>query len=108
MIGQAVAKRLKQNRLQGWKSMYTAPTTRNPRLWQPTSHGKIGCRDRGVKEAEFYVLKHTKASAWLLEIGFLNNSKDNQLFHTKFEAILETAGIAQKPKTCPTCGQKTS
>lgn len=75
----------------------------------------IGFRDRGVKEAEFYVLKHTKAPALLLEIGFLDNSKDNQLFDGKFEAIadgiakviLETAGIAPKTKNCPVCGQKT-
>ena len=71
----------------------------------------IGFRDRGVKEADFYVLKHTKAPALLLEIGFIDNSIDNQLFDTKFEAIVE--GISQsilggvkKVNICSSCGQK--
>lgn len=74
----------------------------------------IGFRDRGVKTADFYVLKHTKAPALLLEIGFIDSSIDNRLFDAKFDeiadgitdAILEAAGITKK--TCPTCGQKTS
>lgn len=52
----------------------------------------IGFHDRGVKEADFYVLKHTKAPALLLEIGFIDNSIDNKLFDSKFNAIAE--GIA--------------
>ena len=78
----------------------------------------IGFRDRGVKEAEFYVLKHTKAPALLLEVGFIDNSNDNQLFDLKFEeivdgiaqAILEVAGHAddKNTHTCPACGQKIS
>ena len=75
----------------------------------------IGFRNRGIKEADFYVLKHTRAPALLLEIGFVDNSKDNQLFDAKFEAIAEgiadailgVAGVIKKGKTCPTCGQKT-
>jgi len=72
----------------------------------------IGYRDRGVKEADFYVLKYTKAPALLLEVGFLDNSLDNALFDKKFEwiaegitkAILDGAGV-KKAKTCPSCGQ---
>lgn len=72
----------------------------------------VGFRDRGVKTAEFYVLKHTKAPALLLEIGFIDNSKDNQLFDTKSDviadgianAILEFTNV-KKTSTCPTCGQ---
>ena len=78
----------------------------------------IGFRDRGVKEAEFYVLKHTKAPALLLEVGFIDNSNDNQLFDSMFEeivvgiaqAILEVAGddVVKKVNTCPSCGQRIS
>ena len=76
---------------------------------------RVGFRDRGVKEADFYVLKHTKAPALLLEIGFIDNSTDNKLFDLKFEAIVD--GIAnavievvgmKKNNKCPTCGQKIS
>lgn len=80
---------------------------------------KVGYRDRGVKEAEFYVLKHTKSPALLLEIGFIDNSIDNQLFDTKFEAIaegianaiLDVAGVGsgvKKGNTCLSCGQRIS
>ena len=72
----------------------------------------VGFRDRGVKEADFYVLKHTKAPALLLEIGFIDNSADNKLFDSKFEAIvdgianaiIEVVGV-KKDNRCPTCGQ---
>jgi len=49
----------------------------------------VGFRNRGVKEADFYVLKHTQAPALLLEIGFIDNSDDNKLFDTKFKKIVE-------------------
>ena len=78
----------------------------------------IGFRNRGVKEAEFYVLKHTRVPTLLLEVGFIDNSNDNQLFDSKFEeivegiaqAILEVAGdgVVKKVNTCPSCGQRIS
>jgi N-acetylmuramoyl-L-alanine amidase len=37
-------------------------------------------RGRGVKESNFYVLRHTYMPAMLLEIGFITNPKDNELF----------------------------
>lgn len=72
----------------------------------------VGYRNRGVKEADYYVLKHTKAPALLLEIGFIDNSADNKLFDSKFEAIvdgvsnaiLEVVGL-KKISKCSTCGQ---
>lgn len=40
---------------------------------------------RGVKEANFYVLKYTNAPAMLLEIGFVTNKNDNALFDQNIE-----------------------
>lgn len=37
-------------------------------------------RGRGLKEANFYVLKYTSMPAMLLEIGFITNQHDNDLF----------------------------
>lgn len=72
----------------------------------------IGFRDRGVKEADFYVLKHTRAPALLLEIGFIDNSIDNELFDKKFERITDRIAkaildgiVVKKASTCPSCGQ---
>ncbi len=53
----------------------------------------IGFRHRGVKKANFHVLRETKAPAVLVEIGFIDNSKDNQLFDNKFDEIV--SGISK-------------
>lgn len=37
-------------------------------------------KPRGIKESNFYVLKYTNAPAMLLEIGFITNQHDNDLF----------------------------
>ena len=71
----------------------------------------VGFRDRGVKESSFYVLKNTRAPALLLEVGFIDNSTDNQLFDTQFDAIVDAIANAilptvNKATTCPSCGQK--
>lgn len=41
---------------------------------------EFGFRNRGVKMANFYVLRETKMPAILIELGFIDNSKDNYLF----------------------------
>ena len=64
----------------------------------------LGFTDRGVKAANFHVLRETKAPAVLIEIGFIDNSKDNQIFDEKREemikvisrAILSQLGIKYK------------
>lgn len=71
----------------------------------------VGFKDRGVKEANFYVLKNTRAPALLLEVGFIDNSIDNKLFDEKFDSIVDVITQAimtnkNKVNTCPTCGQK--
>ncbi len=54
---------------------------------------EVGFVNRGVKEANFYVLRETKAPAVLIEIGFIDNSQDNALFDSKQADIVK--GIAR-------------
>lgn len=42
----------------------------------------LGLKDRGVKEANYHVLRETKMPAALLEIGFLSNYSDEKLMFT--------------------------
>lgn len=64
----------------------------------------IGFLNRGVKTANFHVLRETKAPAILIEVGFIDSSEDNKLFDTKFndiakaiaKAILNQLGIEYK------------
>jgi N-acetylmuramoyl-L-alanine amidase len=49
---------------------------------------------RGVKESDFYVLKYTDAPAMLLEIGFITNQRDNELFDTHIFTYAETIAKA--------------
>lgn len=48
-----------------------------------------GFRNRGVKTADFYVLRKTKMPALLIEIGFIDNSRDNELFDLKRNQIID-------------------
>ena len=82
---------------------YTKQSTKARNLADKIQKGLVetGFKDRGVKKANFHVLRETKAPAILIEIGFIDNTKDNILFDTKFDeiievmtkAILEQAGI---------------
>lgn len=45
-------------------------------------------RNRGMKKANFYVLKHTKAKAILLELGFISNIKDCNILHEYVDSIV--------------------
>lgn len=66
----------------------------------------VGFKDRGVKKANFHVLRETRSPAVLIEVGFIDNSKDNQIFDSKFEkiveaitrSILDEVGIKYKPR----------
>jgi len=67
----------------------------------------LGFTDRGIKEVNYYVLRETKAPAVLIEIGFIDNSKDNNLFDSKkneiikalSKAILTELGIVYKEES---------
>ena len=62
---------------------------------------KVGFRNRGVKSANFHVLRETKADAVLLEIGFIDSKIDNSIFDNNYNnlvngitnAILETLEV---------------
>ena len=49
--------------------------------------------NRGVVRANFAVLRNTRAPAMLLEMGFITNTRDNQLFDQNFNAY--ASAIAQ-------------
>lgn len=49
----------------------------------------IGFVNRGVKKANFYVLRNTRAPAILVEIGFIDNSEDNKIFDNNMEKIIQ-------------------
>lgn len=42
-----------------------------------------GLKNRGVKTSNFYVLKHTKMPASLVELGFITNNKEEKTINTK-------------------------
>lgn len=54
----------------------------------------VGFINRGVKKANFHVLRETKAPAVLIELGFIDNSKDNSLFDTKKKEIIKAISKA--------------
>ena len=54
----------------------------------------LGFVNRGVKKANFHVLRETKAPAVLIELGFIDNSKDNSLFDRKKKEIIKAISKA--------------
>ncbi|WP_040193672.1 N-acetylmuramoyl-L-alanine amidase [Clostridium culturomicium] len=54
----------------------------------------VGFSNRGVKRENFHVLRETVAPAILVEMGFLDNSKDNQIFDSKKRQIIEALASA--------------
>ena len=59
-------------------------------LAEEIQKGLVSCgfKNRGVKTANFYVLSKTKMPAVLIEIGFIDNSLDNELFDLKRKEII--------------------
>ena len=68
---------------------------------------KVGFRNRGVKDANFAVLRQTKADAVLLEVGFIDNVSDNKIFDSKYnmlvieiaKGILKTLGVSYEEES---------
>ncbi|KGK87377.1 N-acetylmuramoyl-L-alanine amidase [Clostridium sp. HMP27] len=59
-----------------------------------TSLVALGFVDRCVKEANYHVLRETKAPAVLIEIGFIDNTGDNNLFEAKRDEIIKALAKA--------------
>ncbi|MCX7904236.1 MAG: N-acetylmuramoyl-L-alanine amidase [Caloramator sp.] len=75
---------------------YLNPGTKSKSLAQriQTALIALGFTDRGVKEANYHVLRETKAPAVLIEIGFIDNSGDNALFDSKRNEIIKAIAKA--------------
>lgn len=74
---------------------YLNPSAKSKELAEKIQNALVGVgfANRGVKEANFHVLRETKAPAVLIEIGFIDNSHDNALFDSKRADIVK--GIAR-------------
>lgn len=48
---------------------------------------KFGFKDRGIKRKDFYVLKGTSCPAILIELGFIDSSRDNYILDTSIMEI---------------------
>ncbi|APM39915.1 N-acetylmuramoyl-L-alanine amidase [Clostridium kluyveri] len=75
---------------------YLNPGAKSKSLVQTiqTSLVNLGFVDRGVKEANYHVLRETKASAVLVEMGFIDNTGDNTLFDAKKNEIIKAIAKA--------------
>lgn len=92
--------------------IYLNPGAKSKGLAQriQTSLVALGFTDRGVKEANYHVLRETKAPAVLTEIGFIDNTGDNNLFDSKrneiikaiAKEILAQVGVAYIEPSAPT------
>lgn len=49
----------------------------------------LGFKNRGIKRKNLHVLRETKAPALLIELGFLDNTMDNNLFDKKRNEIIK-------------------
>ena len=49
----------------------------------------LGFKNRGVKRKNLHVLRETKAPAILIELGFIDNTMDNNLFDKKRNEIIK-------------------
>ena len=64
-------------------------------------------KNRGVKKGDYHVCRETKMPAMLIEMGFITNATDNQLYDTRFEqyakaiakGICKAAGTEWNEKT---------
>lgn len=70
--------------------VYTNGSLKSRELAKKMQEALVACgfRNRGVKTANFYVLKNTIMPAVLIEIGFIDNTADNTLFDNKRKEIV--------------------
>lgn len=85
---------------------YLSASTKAKALAEKIQAGlvSVGLFNRGVKTANYHVLRETRCPAVLIEIGFIDNSLDNNIFECKrneiireiVKAILSQLGINYK------------
>ncbi|MCD3193916.1 N-acetylmuramoyl-L-alanine amidase [Clostridium botulinum C] len=85
---------------------YLSASTKAKALSEKIQAGlvSVGFVNRGVKNANYHVLRETRCPAVLIEIGFIDNSRDNNIFDSKrneiirkiVKAILSQLGISYK------------
>lgn len=70
---------------------YTSPKAKSVQLAKKIQEALVGVGfvNRGVKKANFHVLRETKDPAVLVEVGFLDNTGDNRLFDSKRDEIIK-------------------
>jgi len=75
---------------------YLSPGTKSKGLAEKIQSALVGVGfvNRGVKTANYQVLRETKAPAVLIEIGFIDNSQDNALFDAKRDEIVKAVAGA--------------
>jgi len=59
-----------------------------------TQIARLGLSDRGIKQANFYVLRHTDMPAVLVELGFISNQAEEALLNTEDFRLQAAAAIA--------------
>ncbi len=100
------------NGVETW--VYTNPSQQSVNLANNIQDNlvEVGVQtDRGVKRGNFLVLRETSDPAVLLELGFITNDVDNELFDERFDeyvdavarGIAKTAGV-NVPTTLPEIG----
>ncbi|WP_270474442.1 N-acetylmuramoyl-L-alanine amidase [Clostridium cochlearium] len=75
---------------------YLSASTKAKALAEKIQAGlvSIGFVNRGVKTANFHVLRETRCPAVLIEMGFIDNSGDNALFDSKRNEIVKAIAKA--------------
>lgn len=70
--------------------VYTSALLKSRALAKKMQDALVACgfRNRGVKKADFYVLRKTIMPAVLIEIGFIDSIIDNTLFDNKRKEIV--------------------
>lgn len=54
----------------------------------------LGFKNRGLKRSNFYVLRETRSPAILIEIGFIDNSLDNEIFTKNKDRLGEAISLS--------------
>lgn len=75
---------------------YLSASTKAKALAEKIQAGlvSIGFANRGIKTANYHVLRETKCPAVLIEMGFIDNSSDNALFDSKRNEIVKAIAKA--------------